>query len=134
MRKVKIIIFIVVIAIAILFVTQNQPYFQERHRFAFDPFVLEPILMPELPNLVYFGICLGVGVLLTWLATMIGRFRMKKELKALRLRSTSQQTTIDTLNRELAEAKAMPASVATHAQPPDTVALQENAPAGTDTV
>ncbi len=108
MRKVKIIILVVVIALTVLFVTQNQPYFQERHRFVFDPFVLEPITLPDLPNLVYFVICLGIGGLLTWLAMVIGRFRLKKELKVLGQTTTSQQVKIDTLNRELAEVKAIP--------------------------
>ena len=108
MRKVKIIILVVVIALTVLFVTQNQPYFQERHRFVFDPFVLEPITLPDLPNLVYFVICMGIGGLLTWLAMVIGRFRLKKELKVLGQTTTSQQVKIDTLNRELAEVKAIP--------------------------
>lgn len=134
MRKVKIIILVVVIALTVLFVTQNQPYFQERHRFVFDPFVLEPITLPELPNLVYFGICLGVGVLLTWLATVIGRFRLKKELKTLRQTTTSQRVTIDTLNRELAEAKAIPPSMVVEESAPNPPAVEEPAPVSTDTV
>ena len=113
MRKVKIVLLVVVIALVVLFVTQNQPYFQERYRFAFDPFVLEPITLPELPNLVYFCICFGLGALITWLAMLIGRFRMKKELKGLNQTTTSQQVQIDTLNRELAEAKAIPNGIAT---------------------
>lgn len=119
MRKVKIVILVVVIALTVLFVTQNQPYFQERHRFVFDPFVLEPITLPELPNLIYFCICLGLGGLITWLATVIGRFRLKKELKVLGQTTTSQQVKIDTLNRELAEAKAIPSSIETVASVPD---------------
>jgi|GEM_PF-4029039 len=135
MRKVKIVIITVVIAITVLFVAQNQPYFQQRHRFAFDPFMLEPITLPELPNLFYYGICLGVGVLLTWLTMLIGRFRIKKELKALRQRTASQQVTIDTLNQELAEAKAVGVGATTDLQSPDTAVPEKTAPAaGADTV
>ena len=119
MRKVKIFLLVVVIALVVLFVTQNQPYFQERHRFALDPFVLEPITLPELPNLVYFCICFGLGALITWLAMLIGRFRLKKEIKGLKQTTTSQQVQIDTLSRELAEAKAIPAGIDTGARPLD---------------
>ncbi len=108
MRKVKLIIVILILALVVVFAVQNQAYFEKKDILKLDLLVAN-YTTPELSNAVICVIAFLLGIIVAYLGTMSGRMKQRKSIKQLNTSLSDQQNEIVSLKSELdAQQKAPP--------------------------
>ena len=82
MKTFKIVLFIIFLVLLIVFGLQNQDYFLARAALHID-FKIASLKYTamDLPNWVYWGICLVIGLLLTGIRGLITSFRLGRQVR-----------------------------------------------------
>lgn len=101
MRKFKIFLWLLLIAVLAVVVWQNQAFFMMRQSFHVNPGIAGPYVTPELPIVV---ICAGlflIGFLIAYIYGLYGYFKQNKTIKHLNATVAAQTEEIQNLQREL---------------------------------
>ena len=108
MRKVKIVLWIILIGfIAIVFLS-NKDYFLAKQSIQIKiPHIVDKTFK-ELPNAVYFLVFFIIGFLVAYFLSLSERFKSKKTIKNLNAAATSQLKEISDLKREMDSIKSSP--------------------------
>ena len=106
MRKLKIVLWIIVIGfIAIVFLS-NKDYFLTKQSIQIKiPHIVDKSFK-ELPNAVYFLVFFIIGFLVAYFISLSERFKSKKTIKNLNAATTSQLKEISELKREVDSIKS----------------------------
>ena len=109
MRKFKIFLWLLLLAVLAVVVWQNQAFFMTRQSFHVDPWLAGPYATPELPIVV---ICAGLfllGFLIAYVYGLYGYFKQGKTIKHLNATVAAQTEEIQTLRRRVEEIEQPPA-------------------------
>jgi hypothetical protein len=109
MRKFKIFLWLLLLAVLAVVVWQNQAFFMTRQSFHVDPWLAGPYATPELPIVV---ICAGLfllGFLIAYVYGLYGYFKQGKTIKYLNATVAAQTEEIQTLRRRVEEIEQPPA-------------------------
>jgi uncharacterized membrane protein len=111
MKKVKIVLWIILIGIIAVIVYSNKNYFFDTKQSIqiLVPFK-EPYTFKEMPNAVYFLIFFVIGFFIAYFFSLAERFKSKKTIKNLNAAATSQLDEISTLKKEVNSLKASASS------------------------
>lgn len=102
MKKVKIILWIILLGfIAIIFFSNKNYFFYTKQSMKILVPFNEPYTFKELPNAIYFLIFFLAGFLIAYFISLSERFKSKKTIKNLNAAATSQLEEISTLKKEV---------------------------------
>ena len=107
MRKFKIAVWVIIIGLLLLFMFQNQEYFQTTNDFKIN-FIFVDYQFPGISNAIVFLACFVLGLLVAFIFGLIDRFKNKKTVKQLNTTIHSNQETITKLADELESVKHKP--------------------------
>jgi uncharacterized integral membrane protein len=102
MRKVKMVLWIILLGVIAIFVYSNKNYFFNTKQSIqiLIPFK-EPYTFKEMPNALYFLVFFVIGFLVAYFLSLSERFKSKKTIKNLNAAATSQLQEISTLKKEI---------------------------------
>ena len=100
MKKVKIIVWIIVLIFIGLVFFQNWAYFNEKHTLGINLF-FNDYLTPAFTNLFFFITCFLIGLLIAYFYGLVARFKSSKLIKKLNETTAAQQEEISGLKQEL---------------------------------
>ena len=100
MKKVKIVIWLIILGFVGVVVYQNWSYFGTRATLAINLGFGE-YLIPEFPNIVFLLVCFATVLLIAYFHGFVGRFKSDRMIKKLDAATTSQYEEISGLKREL---------------------------------
>lgn len=103
MRKIKIALWAVVFGFLALLIMQNQDFFFSKTGFGLD-FYYQKYQIPKVPNVILFLAVFFIGLLIAYILSLFGQFKVKKTLKNLNATIKSQMEVISDLKGEI-EAK-----------------------------
>ncbi|MFH0725279.1 MAG: LapA family protein [Pseudomonadota bacterium] len=106
MKKVKILLWIILLGITALIVYQNKTFFLEKHSFTVNFFVGDILHSPEWPNIAWFLACFFLGLLIAYFFSLMERFRSNKTIKDLNAKTESLLDMISQLRKELESRKS----------------------------
>mgnify|MGYP001827438939 FL=1 len=101
MKKAKLVFWLILIAIAALFVYQNPEFFLAKHRLTLKLLFIDPLFTPELPTLVYFLIALGLGFLLAFLSRFTSQLKTRKTTREMTSAIDAKDRKIKQLEEDL---------------------------------
>jgi len=99
MRKVKIILWVILIGIIGFAVYQNKIFFMTKHKFIFEFPLIDKYSTPELTNAVIISIFFLIGLLISYFYYLYKHFKLSKAVKKL----TAENNTLRTENTALKE-------------------------------
>jgi uncharacterized coiled-coil protein SlyX len=111
MRKFKIFLWLLLIAVLAVVVWQNQAFFLMRQRLHINPWIAGPYATPELPILVICAVLFLLGFLIAYIYGLYGYFKQGKTIKHLNATVAAQTEEIHSLQKK-AEALQQPAAAA----------------------
>ena len=117
MRKFKIAIWVIIFGLLLLFMFQNQEYFQSKANLKINLMLVEPYHFPELTNAVIFLGCFVLGLLVAFFFGFVDKFKNKKVVKQLNSAINENKETIEKLEGELKSMKPVPAQPAAVEEP-----------------
>jgi uncharacterized integral membrane protein len=120
MKKVKIILWVIVVAFVVLLFFQNQEFFLEKKGINLNLSYVAGNYTPELPLAVWFLIVLIIGLLVAYFFGLAARFKLKKTIKELKAKIDTQIEMISQIRSEL-EARTGFSDQTTSAAPLDVV-------------
>jgi uncharacterized integral membrane protein len=102
MKKVKTVLWIILIGVVAVIVYSNKKYFFDTKQSIqiLIPFK-EPYTFKEMPNAVYFLVFFVIGFLVAYFFSLSERFKSKKTIKNLNAAATSQLQEISALKKEM---------------------------------
>jgi uncharacterized integral membrane protein len=103
MRKIKIALWVVVFGFLAMLILQNQEFFFSKTGFGLD-FYYQKYQIPKAPNVILFLAVFFIGLLIAYVLSLFGQFKVKKTLKNLNATIKSQMEVISDLKGEI-EAK-----------------------------
>ena len=103
MRKIKIALWVVIFGFMALLIMQNQDFFFSETGFGLDLYY-QKYQIPKVPNVILFLAVLFIGLLIAYILSLFGQFKVKKTLKNLNATIKSQMEVISDLKGEI-EAK-----------------------------
>ena len=95
MKKIKLVLWIIIVLFIGLVFFQNQGFFLEKKGISINLFIGEPHPI-ELPIIVWFLIMLIAGLLISYFYGLAERFKLKKTIKELNAQNIELNTKIDT--------------------------------------
>lgn len=101
MKKAKLVFWLILIAIAVLFVYQNPEFFQAKHRLTLKLIFIDPLFTPELPTLIYFLVALGLGFLLAIFNRFTSQLKTRKTTREMASAIDARDRKIKQLEDEL---------------------------------
>jgi len=104
MKKFKLVLWLIILALLALFFFQNKGFFMARHELAFKLPFLTPYTLPEMPNAILFLAFLLFGLLIAYFFSLLERFKLNKTIKNLNATVDSNLEMISALKGQL-EAK-----------------------------
>ena len=105
MKKVKIVLWIILIGFLAIIFFSNQDYFLAKQSIQIKiPHVADKTFK-ELPNVVYFLVFFVIGFLVAYFLSLSERFKSKKTIKNLNAATTSQLQEISELKKEVKSQK-----------------------------
>ena len=117
MKKAKLVFWLILIAIAALFVYQNPEFFLAKHRLTLKLVLIDPLFTPELPTLIYFLIALVLGFLLAILGRFTSQLKTRKTTREMTSAIEARDRKIKQLEEDLklaAKSAAVPAATVAH--------------------
>ncbi len=100
MKVIKILLLLIILGLLATIGYQNQDYFLTDTDLSLKLFSLHYTTQP-LGNWAYWGICFGLGLLITGMRGLFTAFRLGREIKAKDAKITDLNTQIKTLKSEL---------------------------------
>ena len=100
MKVIKILLLLIILGLLATLGIQNQDYFLTRTDLNLHLFSLH-YTTHTLANWAYWGICFGLGLLITGMRGLFTAFRLGREIKAKDAKITDLNTRIKTLKSEL---------------------------------
>lgn len=100
MKKLKAIIWLIIIGLIGLIMYQNRDFFLARHSLGID-LISTQYQSPELPAALYFFAFFLIGWLIAYLFSLMDRFRTGKTIKRLQFTIHSQQNDIQTMKKDV---------------------------------
>lgn len=110
MNKIKIVLSIVLVVLAIIVAIENWAFFTQKQGLLIHFYFTETYHSPELPNMVWFLACFSIGFLLSHFFSLMERFKSNRTIKEFRAKTESLLDMIAQLRKELELRKAPPAS------------------------
>ncbi len=104
MRKIKYVLWLIIVVLLAAFIYQNNAYFMDRQSIVVNLGFDEKI-SPELPNLLYFVIVFLVGFILSFVMNFSDRWKKRKTIKQLNQQVDSGKKRIDELEAKLMTAQ-----------------------------
>lgn len=101
MKKVKIVIWLIILGFVGVVIYQNWSYFGTRATPLAINLGFGEYLIPEFPNIVFLLLCFATGLLIAYFHGFVGRFKSDRMIKKLDAATTSQYEEISGLKREL---------------------------------
>jgi len=102
MKTLKIIFWLIILALLGTLVYQNQPYFLETPLLQLDLKVSGwSWALPPLQNIAYFGICFVLGLILAGIKGLVAVFGLKRQIKKANTGIAGLQKEIESLKTEL---------------------------------
>ena len=99
MKTIKTLFWLIILGLLGTLIYQNKAYFMTPSALNLNlKFSTWQWTLPELQNIVYWGICFGLGLLLTGIKGLFTAFRLGREIKR-------KNSTIDTLKQEINDLK-----------------------------
>lgn len=104
MKKIKLVLWIVIVGFFGLAVYQNQDFFLSRHSLGINLY-FSAYRTLELPNAVLFAAFFLIGWLIAYIFGLSDRYQSSRTIKALRQTTTDQQYALDALKKDIASLK-----------------------------
>ena len=104
MKKVKLVLWIIIIGFFGLAVYQNQDFFLSRHSLGINLY-FSAYRTLELPNAVLFAAFFLIGWLIAYIFGLSDRYQASRTIKSLRQTATDQQVALDALKTDIAALK-----------------------------
>ena len=101
MKKVKIVLWIILLGFIAIIFFSNKDYFLAKKAIQINLFFKEPFQIQELPNAIYFLVFFLAGFLIAYFISLSERFKSKKTIKNLNAAATSQLEEISVLKKEI---------------------------------
>ncbi len=102
MKKVKIVLWIILLGIiAIIFLSNKEYFFQDKNSIQIILPYIVTYKFKEMPNVVYFLVFFVIGFLIAYFLSLSERFKSSKTIKNLNAAATSQLQEISTLKKEM---------------------------------
>ncbi len=108
MKKVKLILVFIILALMVIFAFQNQVYFKETRQLSLDLIVVGPYVTPVMNNATICAAFFALGVIITYLLTLTGKIKQRKSIKNLNNTLGECQKEIVTLKSELETRQSSP--------------------------
>lgn len=102
MKKFKIVLWLIIIALLILVFFQNKAFFIGKQALMLDLYVTEPFQSLPLPIAVWLLVALVIGFLFAYFLALVERFKTNRLLKGLKAKLESQEKTIAQMKQEMA--------------------------------
>ena len=99
MRKVKIILWVILLGLIGFAVYQNKIFFMTKHKFIFEFPLMDKYSTPDLTNAVIISIFFLIGLLISYFYYLYKHFKLGKAVKKL----TAENNTLRTKNTALKE-------------------------------
>lgn len=112
MKKVKLVVLLVILAVIVLIGYQNMGFLLVKHHFGINLWFVN-YQSPEIQNGVLVLGFFVAGLLLAFIATLRSRWHARRAIKGLAGEVTSSSEKITALERELAALKAVPQNTET---------------------
>ncbi len=100
MRKIKYVLWLIIVVLLAAFIYQNNEYFMDRQSI-FVNLGFDEKTSPELPNLLYFVVVFLVGFILSFVMNFSDRWKKRKTIKQLNQQVDSGKKRIDELEAKL---------------------------------
>ncbi|RLC25632.1 MAG: hypothetical protein DRH93_01270 [Deltaproteobacteria bacterium] len=102
MKTIKYLLWLIILVLLGILIYQNLDYFMTTVALRFDLKVSSwNWTIPELQNIVYFGICFLLGIILVGFKGFVTNFKLKKEIKTKDAALTSFKEQVNTLKTQL---------------------------------
>jgi len=102
MKTIKVLFFLIILGLLATIGVQNQEYFMTTSALHIDLKISSlHYTAKALPNVAYWGICLGLGLLITGMRGLFTAFRLGREVKTKNQRIDRLKGEINTLKTEL---------------------------------
>ena len=109
MKKIKITLWVIVVAFVVLLFFQNKDFFLEKKVIGLNlSYVANAYQSPALPLFVWFLIVLVIGLLVSYIFRLAERFKLKKEIKGLKAKIDARMEMTSQLRSELDSRAAFP--------------------------
>ncbi len=102
MKTIKIIFWLIILGLLGTLIYQNSDYFMTKIALDLDLKITNwNWTIPELQNVVYFGICFLLGIILSGSKGLLTKYRLNKKIKAQNASIDSLKAEVNTLKTEL---------------------------------
>lgn len=118
MKKVKIAFWIVIFGFVGLIIYQNKAFFMSKSQLIFNLGFFKYVT-PKLANAIFFVTFFLLGILLTYVLSLVKQYKDAKIIKALRTKESTLLETVSALEKEV------PAPKGPHAPMPEPAAEDE---------
>jgi hypothetical protein len=108
MKKIKLVVMLLIVALILVFAFQNQTYFQEKQQLGLSLPLMDPYSTPEVSTAAICLICFFLGFLFSFMMSISGRMKRKRTIKSLNLSVKKREKEIETLKKEIKEAVPEP--------------------------
>ncbi|MCF8051821.1 MAG: hypothetical protein K9L59_11335 [Desulfobacterales bacterium] len=105
MKKIKVVLWLLVIAFVALVVYQNQDYFLAKESLRIDLYVLQPYQTPALATGIFILTFFVIGFLIAYVMTLAERFKARKAVRNMNATMESQMDQISALKSEVENLK-----------------------------
>jgi uncharacterized integral membrane protein len=109
MKKTKIIVGVILLALIALVSFQNKVTLEQPYQLTFNSYMAGSFQTPPIPRGAWFFACFLVGFLLSFFAGMRGRIRSKRTVRELKTKNESMLELISQLREELASGRPISA-------------------------
>ncbi len=110
MKKVKLVIFGIIVALLLVFAFQNQTYFMKTAQLELNLYFMDKMITPVISNAIVCLSFLALGFVLSFLLSLSGRIKRKRIVKELNKTLTEREKELVTLKSEV-ETNQPPAAV-----------------------
>jgi uncharacterized integral membrane protein len=124
MKKVKLVIFGIIVALLLVFAFQNQTYFMETAQLELNLYFMDKMITPVISNAIVCLSFLVLGFVLSFLLSLSGRIKRKRIVKELNKTLIEREKELVTLKSEV-ETNQPPAAVEPSADAESPVTEEE---------
>lgn len=111
MKRIKLVVMLLIVAVILVFAFQNQTYFQEKQHLGLRLPLMDPYSTPEVSTAVVCLVCFSLGFLFSFMISISGRMKRKRTIKLLNGSVKKREKEIETLKSEIKEVVPEPKPV-----------------------
>jgi|SaaInl8_200m_RNA_FD_contig_81_620357_length_1755_multi_3_in_0_out_0_2 hypothetical protein len=106
MKKIKIAFWLIIVGFLGLLIYQNRLYLLATHSLTFEiPFTEKFYQLAQIPNGIFFVICLLIGFLVAYFLSLLSRFKDSRTIKSQKATIKSYTDTVSALKKEVESIK-----------------------------